>query len=492
MKVVMVMFDSLNRHLLPPYGCDWTQAPNFARLAQKSITFDRSYICSMPCMPARRDFHTGRPNFLHCPWGPLEPFDDSVPELLRDAGVYTHLDSDHYHYWEDGGATYHNRYSSWQFFRGQEGDSFIGQVAAPIAPRSDNPRESRSDLVNRQHVRGDDQFSQTQTFAAGLDFVRRNHSQDRWFLQIECFDPHEPFTAHRGYRDLYPRNPDQPLFDWPAYRHVTETREQMSELRHSYASLLSKCDRSLGDILDAFDEYEMWDDTMLILWTDHGFLLGEHNAIAKNWMPMYEEVSHTPFFVWDPRAPESAGQRRQALVQPAIDLGPTLLSFFGVQPTPTMLGHDLSKVFASDTAQVRDAAIFGYFDQHINITDGRYVYMRPPVEGAERAEAYTLMPTKMRGFKQNLGQAELSGPLPFTKGQPVLRMPSDNRWTPEISDPAHAGGELLFDLEKDPAQSRLSHDESALERLHTRMVELMAACDAPFKQFERMGLRPPS
>ena len=126
MKAVMVMFDSLNRHLLPPYGCDWTHAPNFARLAQRAATFDRSYVCSMPCMPARRDFHTSRPHFLHCPWGPLEPFDDSVPQMLSDAGVYTHLASDHYHYWEDGGATYHNRYSSWEFFRGQEGDSWIG------------------------------------------------------------------------------------------------------------------------------------------------------------------------------------------------------------------------------------------------------------------------------------------------------------------------------------------------------------------------------
>src|SRR5438045_4422444 len=88
MKAVMVMFDSLNRHMLPPYGCTWTHAPNFARLAQRTVTFDRSYVCSMPCMPARRDLHTGRPNFLHRSWGPLEPFDDSMPEMLRNNGIY--------------------------------------------------------------------------------------------------------------------------------------------------------------------------------------------------------------------------------------------------------------------------------------------------------------------------------------------------------------------------------------------------------------------
>ena len=78
MKAVVVMFDSLNRHLLSPYGCEWTHTPNFKRLAERTVTFDKSYVCSMPCMPARRDFHTGRPNFLHRSWGPLEPFDDSV------------------------------------------------------------------------------------------------------------------------------------------------------------------------------------------------------------------------------------------------------------------------------------------------------------------------------------------------------------------------------------------------------------------------------
>jgi arylsulfatase A-like enzyme len=56
-------------------------------------------------MPARRDLHTGRLNFMHRSWGPLEPFDNSLPELLKKQGVYTHLVSDHLHYFEDGGAT---------------------------------------------------------------------------------------------------------------------------------------------------------------------------------------------------------------------------------------------------------------------------------------------------------------------------------------------------------------------------------------------------
>lgn len=110
MRVIMVMFDTLTRKFLPNYGNDWVQAPNFQRLAEHCTRFDRFYGGSMPCMPARRELHTGKYNFLRRGWGPLEPFDRSVMEVLKQNGIYTHLVTDHSHYWEDGGATYHNRY----------------------------------------------------------------------------------------------------------------------------------------------------------------------------------------------------------------------------------------------------------------------------------------------------------------------------------------------------------------------------------------------
>ena len=107
MRVIMVMFDSLNRNMLNPYGGNLAATPNFNRLAEHSVTFDNCYAGSLPCMPARRELHTGRYNFLHRSWGPLEPFDDSMPELLNHSGIHSHMVTDHYHYFEDGGATYH-------------------------------------------------------------------------------------------------------------------------------------------------------------------------------------------------------------------------------------------------------------------------------------------------------------------------------------------------------------------------------------------------
>ncbi|EKI4590742.1 sulfatase-like hydrolase/transferase, partial [Salmonella enterica] len=100
MKAVMLMFDTLTRNHLAPYGGD-AITPNFTRLAQESAQFDNFYVGSMPCMPARRELHTGRYNFLHRSWGPLEPFDFSAMQALRQHGVHTHMVTDHKHYWRD-------------------------------------------------------------------------------------------------------------------------------------------------------------------------------------------------------------------------------------------------------------------------------------------------------------------------------------------------------------------------------------------------------
>ena len=120
MKTVFVLFDSLNRLALGAYGNKSIATPNFDRFAKKAVTFDNHYVGSLPCMPARRDMHTGRLNFTHRNWGPLEPFDESFARILSKNSVYTHLISDHLHYFENGGWGYANAFDSWDFIRGQE------------------------------------------------------------------------------------------------------------------------------------------------------------------------------------------------------------------------------------------------------------------------------------------------------------------------------------------------------------------------------------
>jgi arylsulfatase A-like enzyme len=490
MKAIMVMFDSLNRHKLPPYGCEWVRAPNFERLAGRCATFDNAYVGSMPCMPARRELHTGRYNFLHRSWGPLEPFDDSMPRILREHGTYTHLVSDHYHYWETGGCTYHTSYSSWEAVRGQEGDSWKGRVADPEMPPSlMNISQAkwrdemwRQDWVNREYMQREEEMPQARTFALGLDFIETNCGEDNWFLQIETFDPHEPFYTQQAYQDLYPHDYDGPHWDWPPYHVVEQGRQAIAHMQVQYAALVSMCDHYLGQVMDKMDEHDLWADTMLIVCTDHGFLLGEHGVWGKGLWPWYNELSHAPLFIWDPRS-RCTGVRRQGLVQ-TIDLAPTLLDFFRAPIPADMQGVPLTATVARDIP-VRRAGLFGQWGAHVNCTDGRYVYMRAPTRTDNQPlHNYTVMPTHMRRMfdVDELCRAELAEPFSFTKMCPTLKIPAVNRGDVRPYET------LLFDLESDPRQQHPLLDATVEAMMIDHLVRLMRENDAPPEQFERLGL----
>jgi arylsulfatase A-like enzyme len=490
MRCVMVMFDSLCRRFLQPYGCDWTHTPNFKRLAAHSVQFDASYVGSLPCMPARRELHTGRINFLHRSWGPIEPFDDSMPLILRKNGIHAHLCSDHTHYWEDGGATYHTKYTTWEGFRGQEGDPWKGVVGGlPLPEHKPFSSQGRfdcfkQDVVDRSIYADDEsKHPQVKTFDAGLEFLRTNAKADNWFLQIETFDPHEPFFSYERYKQLYPHTYNGPQFDWPDYAPVTETEEEIAHVRYAYAALVSMCDASLGRVLDVFDREDLWKDTMLIVNTDHGFLLSEHGYWAKNYMPQYNEIANTPLFIWDPRL-RLAGERRGQLVQ-TIDLPATILRFFGLPLPEDMQGKDLFEVMRSGEP-VREGALFGTHGAHVCVTDGRYVLMKAPAakENTPLFE-YTLMPQHMNhAFSvDELRTAELAPPFSFTKGCPVLRV--------DCGSKPFAFPDLLYDLENDPQQLHPIEDEAVRRRMTELLLRLMRENGAPAEQYQRLGLPAP-
>jgi arylsulfatase A-like enzyme len=507
MKAIMVMFDSLNRRYLPPYGDADSRdvyAPNFKRLTERCVTFDNAYIGSMPCIPARREMHTGRLNFLHRSWGPLEPFDDSVPEMLSNADIYTHLVSDHQHYWEDGGATYHQRYSSWECVRGQEGDRWKASIGdwRRYKTQSGNPLHWY-DRVNRRYMKTSADQPQSHVFDLGLEFLETNLDEDNWFLQIECFDPHEPFFTMNEYRRMYLKETAGRLDDWPPYAPVTEDDDRVQRTRREYMALLSMCDQSLGRVLDFMDAHDMWKDTMLIVNTDHGYLLGEHGWWAKMLMPFYNEIAHIPLFIWDPVA-GARGERRDALVQ-TIDLAATLLDFFGLPLPRDMRGRPLRETILRNTA-VRDACLFGMHAAQINVTDGRYVYMLAP-DPARPVYEYTQMPTHIRSrfSPEEMTTAKLKGPFSFTKGTPVMQIKAA-----EYDPNAHASSDrlamdgpnahaireryrqraltMLFDLQNDPKQERPITDEAVEQRMRTLMRTLMEEEDAPVELYERFGL----
>ncbi|MEG1477122.1 MAG: sulfatase, partial [Oscillospiraceae bacterium] len=486
MRAIMLMFDSLNREFLPNYGCDWTKMPNFERLSERCTTFDNFYGGSMPCMPARRELHTGRYNFLHTFWTPMHPYDDSVISRMKAAKIYTHIATDHFHYWEDGGSGYLTKFDSHEMVRGQQGDPWKPQVQWPSFPDTLSRRKTgenwRHDWVNRSFIDTEDKMPQKRTFENGIDFINRSLNDDQWFLQIEAFDPHEPFYTQQSYKDLYPHDYHGKNLDWPDYGKNSYGEEATEHVRMEYAALMSMCDHYLGRLLDVMDANDMWKDTMLIVNTDHGFMLGEKEWMGKNSQPFYNELVHSPFFIHDPRAPHP-GERRNALAQ-TVDIVPTLAEYFGIEPPQFMDGHSLTPAIRDDSP-IREGALFGICGGHVNITDGRYVYMHAPVRADNKPlYEYTLMPMHMNApYKpEELTDISLTNEFAFTKGAMVMKVPATTPFN------AYWYGTMLFDLQSDPQQAHPIQNPEVQKRLIKLMRQLMQKNDAPMEQYERLGI----
>jgi arylsulfatase A-like enzyme len=500
MRVVFLLFDSLNRRALSTYGGQ-IPTPNFERLARRAVTFDNHYIGSMPCMPARRDMHTGRLCFLHRSWGPLEPFDDSFPVILRKAGIYTHLVSDHYHYFEDGGATYHSRYTTWDYIRGQEADQWVAMVKPPLERFREQYHPSQFEdhrngyrlqgMLNRQRIVEEADFPSVQCFDSTLAFLADNGAEDGWLAQLETFDPHEPFHAPRKYREMFRSGYNGPTLDWPRYREVQETEAEVAEMKANYAALVALCDAQLGRLLDDFDANDRWADTALVLTTDHGFMLSEHDWWAKNRMPFYNEIANIPLFIHHPAHADRAGSRVSALTQ-TTDLMPTFLDMFGVAPGPHVTGSSLMPLLAGAARKARDIAIYGIFGGAINATDGRYTYFRYParMESHDLYE-YTLMPMHNTSFFEirELENAVLHRGFDFTRGAPLLKIPA----LPDAKRSPTQGGfadtrTVLYDLVVDPHQMQPLDAPGIEARMCEAIVAEMRRHDAPPELYARFHL----
>ena len=488
MKAVFLLFDSLIRDQLPGYGGCAERLPNFARLDARSTRFDNHWVGSLPCMPARRDMHNGRLNFFHRSWGPLEPFDDSYATALREHGIYTHLITDHYHYFEEGGCNFHTKFNSWEFFRGQETDAWRGAPPPNDDDIVDDFDPTVYDLsvhkywrhaVNRGYMRQTKDFSSDKSFTSALRFLDENRSKENWFLKLEVFDPHEPFHAPREFLEAEGIDLNAPIADWPAYGEPEYTEHVSDSLQRSYRALLRFCDYQLGRLLDAFDEHDLWDDTALIVTTDHGFMLSEHGSWGKSVMPLYHQISRIPLFM---HLPGGAAVKATGGLSQTTDLAPTVLDLASVPCPPDMTGSSL-QALSQGGASERKYATFGIWGGPLNCTDGRYVMFLQPKHASYRDELflYSMMPAD---FKTPLKLADLQlatqhAPFEFTKGMPVWKIPATGIVERGATSflPTQT---MLFDLTSDADQTKPITAETDIEaNLKKAMQDELKRHDAP-------------
>jgi hypothetical protein len=430
---------------------------------------------------------TGRLNFLERQWSGLEPFDIPFTRLLRQQNIYCRMETDHYHYFHVGGDNYHTQFNTWAFHRGQEWDRYAPEIQSPSEPEHLG-RWYPQYVRNRATYESEEQFPTPRTFQGAIDWLKVNEGADNYFLWIEAFDPHEPFDSPEEYRELYGDDWEGPLYYWSLYERHRENPAAIEHLRKRYAATLTMMDRWLGRLLDELERQNAFEDTLIIFTTDHGHMLGEHGLTGKNLFHAWNEMCHIPLLVHLPQD-RNAGEHRKQLTQ-NIDIMPTLLEFFGVPFQHAIHGESWIRILEDNAPVRRRAALYGWYGQTINVTDGKFTYFRAPANPDNQPlYHYFLTPGTFKhiyGFfdiitDEFYDEPELGRFLPYTK-MPVLRskrtMPISEDW----------GDNRLYNIVEDPAQSENLAGTEAEKRYMELLAETMLAMDAPSSQFERMGL----
>lgn len=504
MRSILFLSDSVNRRYLEMYSDSGLHLPNLDRLLKHCAVFDNHFVGSAPCMPARRDILTGRLGFMDRNWGPIEAFDCTLPYMLRSRGVWSHIVTDHYHYQEIGGEGYLQMFDSWEMHHGQEIDHGVSRTR-PLEIPEHYGKITPQFWYNRQKYKDDESaYPSPQTLQSAADWLEENHDSDNFLLWVEPFDPHEPFDVPQKYLDMVGDTYDDKLCLWPEYKHLSRsdlTEDALIHLRKRYMALLLMTDHWMGKLLDVMDRHSMWDDTLFIYTTDHGYMLGEHDCMAKNYMPAYNECFHIPLLIHLP-GDVGAGKRIQALTQ-NIDLMPTLLQYYGVPESDCwnpLHGHSLLPLIQGETDSLRECAIYGYFGKMMNITDGRYTYFRAPVEGNMPLHVYTTLATDIyhyfdRDRLRSIDRIEMGRFLSWNN-YPVYKIPGNNvihvptgtlRFSFLNDWEMH---DYLFDLQNDYAQDHNIADErpDIVKEMEDKLIAAMRAHDAPDEQFIRLHL----
>lgn len=495
-NAIVILLDSLNRHMLGAYGGAEFATPNLDRFAARSTRFTHHYTGSLPCMPARHDILCGALDFLWKPWGSIEIWEDAITYELRKAGIVTQLISDHPHLFETGGENYHVDFTAWDYQRGHEGDPWKTRpdpswMGAPDGFRPPMPYDD-----SRGYFRGEADFPGPRTMAAAARWLDDNAGyHKRFLLFVDEFDPHEPFDTPEPYASMYDPDWEGPHMIWPPYmRGAIEkgvlSERQARQLRASYGGKLTMIDRWFGKILDAIERHKLWDDTVVVLCTDHGHYLGEKDIWGKPGVPVYQPLGHIPLMI---AAPGVAPGICDALTT-SVDLFATLTDLFGVEVRQRTHGRSLMPLLHGETDEVRDWLLTGVWGREVHFIDKRYKYARAPKAAnaplTMLSNRWSTMPTHFLTREQELPLPDERAFLDRMPGSDVPVIRQD--WTMGDKLPfwaaARFGGHHLYDLENDPNEEC----NLAGTPLEAEFAELLRAAlaevEAPDSQVARLGL----
>ncbi|MBJ7281687.1 MAG: sulfatase [Acidimicrobiia bacterium] len=509
--VVVVLLDSLNRHMIGAYGGEEFETPNLDRLAKRSVRFTNHHSGSLPCMPARHDLLVGALDFPWRPWGSIEVWEDALTrQLRRDAGISTMLVSDHPHLFEAGGENYHHDFGAWDYLRGGEDDPWrtradTSQIGAPTLPPF---RESgwRNYDLSRTFFREEADFPGPRTMTAAAKWLdqelgAQRRPEERAFLFVDEFDPHEPFDAPEKWASLYDDDWEGERLIWPPYTSGIKSEDafespelsarEARHLRSQYGAKLSMIDHWLGLMIDTVDRHDAWDTTAFILCTDHGIYLGERGMWGKPAVSVFPELGHIPLMIsWPGVAPGIC----DALTT-TVDIHATICDVFGVEPKHATHGYSLVPLIEGRSTSIREWALSGVWGREVHIANATSTFAKAPVAANRPLSMYSnrwsTMPVRIAPNLHRI-KPDMRATLVKAAGTevPVIRQPFDPSDDLPFWGRGAFSGDLLynrFDQAHGDGVRNLAHTPEAIQMTEL-LVEALRAVDAPVEQLARLGI----
>jgi len=377
-NVLFIAIDDL-RPEIGCYGAPQVKTPHIDKLAAQSMRFDRAY-CQVPiCMGSRASLLTGilptSKRFVgECRADVDAPDAPTLPETFKKSGYATISNGKIYHNVQDAAKR------SWSEPAWKPENSMKS-----VDPKT-NLRLSKSKqrgLIFESPDVADDVYPDGQIAKKTIaDLQRLKKDGKPFFLACGFFKPHMPFYAPKKYWDLYDRNtieiaknlsrptnaPEQ-LKGSGEFRsyHLGDYKENSEEfhrmMRHGYLACTSYTDKLVGDVLAELERLGLAENTIVVIWGDHGWHLGEHNFWGKhNTMHLATRV---PLIV---KAPGKKAGSTTSLVESA-DIFPTLCKLAELEIPKTVQGRAFVNLFDKPDQPFRQAAYSRFVNADAVITE---------------------------------------------------------------------------------------------------------------------------